>query len=55
MEFIELLVTQYKELSVWWYPYFDLQQINRDLMKRGELYEKYIWLNEKLKYGEAID
>lgn len=55
LEFIELLVTQYKELSVWWYPYFDLQQINRDLMKRGELYEKYIWLNEKLKYGEAFD
>lgn len=55
LEFIELLVTQYKELSVWWYPYFDLQQINRDLMKRGELYEKYIWLNEKLKYGESFD
>lgn len=55
LEFIELLVTQYKELSVWWYPYFDLQQINRDLMKRGELYEKYICLNEKLKYGEAFD
>lgn len=55
LEFIELLVTQYKELSVWWYPYFGLQQINRDLMKRGELYEKYIWLNEKLKYGESFD
>lgn len=55
LEFIELLVTQYKELLVWWYPYFDLQQINRDLMKRGELYEKYIWLNEKLKYGESFD
>lgn len=55
LEFIELLVTQYKELSVWRYPYFGLQQINRDLMKRGELYEKYIWLNEKLKYGESFD
>ena len=55
LEFMELLVTQYKELSVWWYPYFGLQQINRDLMKRGELYEKYIWLNEKLKYGESFD
>ena len=55
LEFIELLVTQYKELSVWWYPYFDLQQINQDLKKRGELYARYIWLNEKLKYGEAFD